>query len=156
MKICPGYHNRTSPCRTGLGAAEETHRADVPDELYQDLACESSPEGLFEYAFFVIELWAVRASRHAAEWAESTPISTSERFDKYLTEVSKVIDLRRPRHFGPMARLDEDGGSRVRFLGHPPAGRERIYYLERMALSDGFVDREAGEIAADLGLGQVF
>ena len=56
------------------------------------------------------------ASRHAAEWAESPPISTSERFDKYLTEVSKVTDLRRLRHFGPMA----------------------------------------GEIAADLGLGQVF
>ena len=36
------------------------------------------------------------------------------------------------------------------------AGWERIYYLERMAFSDGFVDREAGGIVADLGLGQVF
>ncbi len=97
MKICPGYHNGTSPCRTGLDAAQEPHRTDVPDELYQYLDCESSPEG-----------------------------------------------------------LDEDGGSRVRFLGHLPAGWERIYSLERMAFSDGFVDREAGEIAADLGLGQVF
>ena len=36
----------------------------------------------------------------------------------------------------------------------PPGGSD--YYLERMAVSDGFVDREAGGIVADLGLGQVF
>ena len=139
-----------------VDAAEEPHRADLADELYQYLDYENSPEGLFEYAFFVIELWAVRASSHAVEWADSTPIFTSERFDKYLAQASKVTDLRRPQHFGPLSRRDEDGGGRVRFLVYTPAGWERIYYLESMAFSDGFVDQEAGEIVADLGLGQIF
>ena len=102
-----------------LDAAEEPQRADVADELYQYLDYESSPEGLFEYAFF-------------------------------------ATDIRRPQQFGPMARLDEEGGGRVRFLVYTPAGWERIYYLESMAFSDGFVDQEAGEIVADLGMGQIF
>jgi hypothetical protein len=87
---------------------------------------------------------------------DSTPIFTSERFDKYLDEASKATDIRRPQQFGPMARLDEEGGGRVRFLVYTPAGWERIYYLESMAFSDGFVDQEAGEIVADLGMGQIF
>ena len=32
----------------------------------------------------VDELWSVRASRHAAEWLESTPIFTRASFDKIL------------------------------------------------------------------------
>ncbi len=87
---------------------------------------------------------------------DSMPIFTPERFDRCLSEASKVTDLRRPEHFGPLVRLDDDGGGRVRFLVYTPAGWERIYYLESMAFSDGFVDQKAGEIVADLGLGQIF
>ena len=155
MKICPGYHNRTSPCRTGLDAAEEPHRADVPDELYQYLDCESFPEGLFEYAFFVIELWSLRLSRHAADWLESPPIFDVGAFNRVLSAASTVNALNRPEHFGPEARFGADN-SRVRFLVHTPMGWERIYYLESLVFSDGFVEQEAGEIVADLGSGLFF
>ena len=33
---------------------------------------------------------------------------------------------------------------------------ERIYYLESLVFSDGFVEQEAGEIVADLGSGLFF
>lgn len=54
------------------------------------------------------------------------------------------------------ARLDKDGGARVRFLVHTPMGWERIYYLESLVFSDGFVEQEAGEIVANPGSGLVF
>ena len=67
-----------------------------------------------------------------------------------------MSDLRRPEYFGPLARLDESGSGRVRFLVYTPVGWERIYYLESMVFSDGFIDQEAGEIVADMGTGQIF
>ena len=137
-------------------AGEAPTREDLVDQLYDYVEFEGSAEGLFQYAFFVIELWAVRVSRHAAEWAESTPIFTAERFDRFVDEAQKVSDLCRPEHYGPLSRLDEGGGGRVRFLVHTPVGWERIYYLESMVFSDGFVDQEAGEIVADMGMGQIF
>ena len=133
---------------------ETAEREELVEELYQYLQFEHSAEGLFEYAFFVIELWSMRASRHAAEWLESTPIFTEAKFDQILA-AGRVSDLRRPKHFGPIARIDSEGG-RVRFLVHTPMGWERIYYLESMVYGDGFVDQEAGEIVADLGSGHLF
>ncbi len=134
---------------------EAAQREELVEELYQYLQFEHSAAGLFEYAFFVIELWSMRASRHAAEWLESTPIFTEARFDQILEKAGRVSDLRRPEHFGPLARIDTEGG-RVRFLVHTPLGWERIYYLESMVYGDGFVDQEAGEIVADLGSGHLF
>ena len=130
-------------------------REDLVDQLYRYLEFELSPEGLFEYAFFVIELWSRRATRHAAEWLESTPVFTAQGFDQVLDEARKVSDLKRPQVFGPMSRLDGKGG-RVRFLVHTPVAWERIYYLESMVFGDGFVDQEAGEIVADMGSGELF
>ena len=135
--------------------SEVPGREELVEELYGYLEFEQTPKGLFEYAFFVIELWSVRASRHAAEWLESTPIFTGARFDEILDGARKVEDLKRPDHFGPSARCDDEGG-RVRFLVHTPVGWERIYYLESMVSADHYVDQEAGEIVADLGSGQLF
>lgn len=130
-------------------------REELVDQLYRYLEFELSPEGLFEYAFFVIELWSMRATRHAAEWLESTPVFTAPRFDQVLEGARKVSDLKRPHVFGPTSRLDGKGG-RVRFLVHTPIAWERIYYLESMVFGDGFVDQEAGEIIADMGSGELF
>jgi hypothetical protein len=133
----------------------EPEREDLVEQLYQYLRYEASPEGLFEYAFFIIELWSLRLSRHAAEWLESKPIFTQSTFDGIVESANKVNDLRRPDHFGPLSR-SLDGGGRVRFLVHTPMGWERIYYLESMVSADGFVEQEAGEIVADMGMGLVF
>ena len=133
----------------------EIERDDLVDQLYKYLEYESTPQGLFEYAFFVIELWSLRLSRHAADWLESTPIFDVGAFDRVLSAASTVNDLNRPEHFGPEARFGDDN-SRVRFLVHTPMGWERIYYLESLVFSDGFVEQEAGEIVADLGSGLFF
>ena len=138
-----------------LDADSPLERDDLVEQLYQYLEFELSPQGLFEYAFFVIELWSMRASRHAAEWLESTPVFTAGRFDEVLDRARKVSDLKRPQAFGPMCRIDGKGG-RVRFLVHTPIAWERVYYLESMVFGDGFVDQEAGEIIADMGSGELF
>lgn len=131
-------------------------REDLVDSLYRYLHYELTPEGLFEYAFFVIELWSLRMSRHAAEWLESTPIFSEAAFDQVLTGASKVNDVHRPEFFGPLVRPHEEGGGRTRFMVHTPMGWERIYYLESLIAADGFIEQEAGEIVADIGSGLIF
>lgn len=134
----------------------ESSRETLVEELYQYLRHEATPEGLFEYAFFAIELWSLHASGFAAEWLDSMPVFTEAAFDRVLAGASRVADLRRPSHFGPLVKTGVRGGGRVRFLVYTPMGWQRIYYLESEILADGFVDQEAGEIAADLGAGIVF
>lgn len=135
---------------------DEIHREDLVEELYQYFEFERNPQGVFEYAFFAIELWSLRLSRHAADWLESSPIFDAAAFDGVVSQAEKASEVKRPDYFGPQARLDKDGGARVRFLVHTPMGWERIYYLESLVFSDGFVEQEAGEIVADLGSGLVF
>ena len=117
---------------------------------------ELSPQGLFEYAFFVIEMWSLRANLYATEWIDSVPILTRKRFEETVAGAEKVSDLRPPEHFGPLARVTSDGGGRVRFLVHTTYGWERIYYLESLVFPDKFVEQEAGEIVADMGSAQIF
>lgn len=133
----------------------DSQRADLVEQLYQYLEYDRSPQGLFEYAFFSIELWSLRLSRHAADWLESTPIFTADAFDAALAASGKEAEAKRPDFFGPKVEMDDDGG-RVRFLVYTPMGWERVYYLNSQIFSDGFVEQEAGEIIADLGSGLIF
>jgi len=131
-------------------------RDELVEELYQYIECEASPEGLFEYAFFAVELWAVRANAQISEWPDSTPIFTEARFDAIVEGAAKVSDLKRPAHFGPQVRRGEGGGGQVRFLVYTPMGWERIYYLGSKVDAEGFVEQEAGDIVADMGSGMIF
>lgn len=135
---------------------EMPERDELVEELYQYIECEPSPEGLFEYTFFAVELWAVRASAHVSEWPDSTPIFTDARFEAFVERAAKVSDLKRPDHFGPLVRCDEGGGGQVRFLVYTPMGWERIYYLDSKVDAEGFVEQEAGDIVADMGSGMIF
>ena len=128
---------------------------DPVETLYQYLRYERTPQGLFEYAFFVTELWATRASWHAAEWLSSTPVFTQKRFDELVDRAEKVDDLSRPEWYGPEAGLEERGGA-VRFLVYSEMGWERIYYLEIEVDAEGRVDQRAGRIVADFGRGVIF
>ena len=116
---------------------------------------ERSLGGLFEYAFFVLELWSIRASWHEAEWLASTPVLTQKLFEELIDQARKVEQLDPPDWYGPEAALQEQGG-KVRFLVHTPIGWERIYHLEISIAADGRVDQEAGHIFADLGQGDIF
>lgn len=135
--------------------AADADRDQLVEQLYRYLEFERNPQGLFEYAFFVIELWSMRASRHAAEWLDSTPIFTGARFDEVLSRAKTLHEVKRPDCFNAMCRID-DSGARVRFLVHTPVAWERVYYLESMVFSDGFVEQEAGEIVVDMGSGELF
>jgi hypothetical protein len=133
----------------------EPEREDLVEQLYQYFDYEKTPAGLFEYAFFCIELWSLRPSREAVDWLESTPIFAETGFDQALSAAANVSDLQRPHYFGPLAMLGEGGGG-VRFLVHTPMGWDRIHYLESLVFSDGYVEQEAGQIVADMGSGLIF
>ncbi|MFA6110041.1 MAG: hypothetical protein WDA75_14835 [Candidatus Latescibacterota bacterium] len=116
---------------------------------------EHTPQGLFEYAFFLSELRATRASWHAAEWLASTPIFTEARFDTTLARLAPPQELKRPAWFGPQAELAAAGGW-VRFLVYTETGWERIYFLEIEVDEEGRIDQQAGMVVADFGLGMLF
>lgn len=138
----------------GYRHPREHDRLEV-DTLYRRLSYEESPSGLLQYAFFVVELWATRASWHAAEWLDSTPIFTKRRFDSFLERTPPLQPPRRPDSYGPLVYPDDKGGQ-VRFLVHSPVGMERIYYLECDVLADGRVESKAGEILAELAGGFIY
>jgi|APSaa5957512622_1039677.scaffolds.fasta_scaffold07516_2 hypothetical protein len=129
--------------------------ADQVETLYQYLDYERSPQGLFEYVFFIAELWATRASWHAAEWLSSTPIFTEARFTGLVDRAEKVDGLSRPDWYGPEAELREAGG-KVRFPVHTEMGWERIYYLEVTVNPQGSTEQVAGAVLADFGTGLLF
>jgi len=134
---------------------EEEEAEQAVETLYQYLDYERTPQGLFEYAFFVTELWSTRVSWHAAEWLSSTPVFTQERFDQLFDAAKKANSLSRPEWYGPEAGLGEQGGA-VRFLVYTQMGWKRIYYLEIGVRADGRTDMEAGDIVADFGQGIIF
>ncbi len=137
-------------------STEGEERSDQAVEtLYQYLHYDPTPEGLFEYAFFVQELWATRASWHDAEWLATVPIFTRARFEGVLQTAQKVVDLHEPESCAAEAMRTEAGG-RVRFLVHTPMGWDRIYWLEIDVEGDGRLDVHAGDIVADFGLGETF
>ena len=78
---------------------EEAHEQAAVNRLYQYLDYEQSPEGLFEYAFAMLELTSWRAGWHAGEWSDSSPIFCEEDFKSYLHEAPEVPAY--PDHYGP-------------------------------------------------------
>ena len=129
-------------------AAEEVAR------LYQYLDYERSATGLFEYAYFVMELSSLHAGWHAGEWLDSAPIFTQEQFDSFL-QGAIINNVRQPDYYGPLVRLEGDGGE-VKFLVHSPVGMDRIYYLHCVVLTDGRVESHSGDVLVELGPGRVY
>jgi|GEM_PF-650593 len=134
---------------------QEGQGEEAVETLYQYLNYDKTPVGIFEYVFFVQELWSTRASWHEAEWLASTPIFSQTRFDEVVGSARKVEELKRPDWYGPEALVGAEGGQ-VRFLVHTPMGWERIYWLEVGVEADGRLDVHAGDIVADLGQGENF
>ena len=136
---------------------QEGHGEQAVETLYQYLSYDKTPTGIFEYVFFVQELWSTRASWHEAEWLASTPIFTQARFDEIVQGARKVEELKTPAIYGPEAVVDSKTNSgQVRFLVHTPMGWERIYWLEVGVEADGRLDVRAGDIVVDLGQGENF
>ena len=133
--------------RESLGyTPEEAHEQAAVNRLYQYLDYEQSPEGLFEYAFAMLELTSWRAGWHAGEWSDSSPIFCEEDFKSYLHEAPEVPAY--PDHYGPEVRLEKQGGI-VEFMVFSPIGRARFYTLWVYVKESGAVDCRSGRVWCD-------
>lgn len=138
-----------------VDSAEPPNPDELVETLYPYLSYQATASGLFEYAFFHLELFSLRANAQDAEWLSCTPVFTQEEFDRVLAGATRPSEVVRPSHYGPLACLEGEDRS-VRFLVYTPMGWERIYYLESAIRSDGHVEHQAGDVLADMGLGQIF
>lgn len=152
----------------GYEQGKERDAAEV-ERLYRHLAYEPTPAGLFEYAFFILELSSTHASWHAAEWLDSSPVFTKRRFDAIcrhpwgqsfggVSEDPPTEGLAlgsRVEHFAPRVRLGARGGH-VSFLVFSPIGVCGIYRLECTVHPDGRVECLRGDAVADFGPGAIY
>lgn len=118
--------------------------------LYRHLTYEPSPTGLFEYAFFISELWATKSASRAQDWLELEPIFTRRQFDGMVRSARQVTRVIRPDTCDPMARLAEQGGE-VEFIVYQGGAWKRAFILRLTVHPDGSVQREAGTSLANLG-----
>ncbi len=74
--------------------------------------------------YLIIELSSLHAGWNAGEWSDSAPFFTHDQFDFFL-QGAKVDNITRPDYYGPLVRVDREGGE-VKFLVHSPVGMDRI------------------------------
>jgi hypothetical protein len=118
--------------------------------LYRHLAYEPSPIGLFEYAFFISELWATKSASKARDWLDLEPIFTRRQFDAVVRSAKQVTRVMRPETCDPLARLAEAGGE-AEFIVYQGGAWKRIFHLRLLVHPDGSVRREPGNLLANLG-----
>lgn len=128
----------------------ELRRAEV-ETLYNLLSYPRSAEGLFEYAFFVCELWALKSARRAADWLEASPVFSSRRFDEVTRRPgTAAARVARPATFDPLVSLNPSGGGQVSMVIYREAPQRRLLNLRCRVEPDGYVRREPGQILAQL------
>lgn len=145
---------------TGLAAIErdrlagkrgsgELHRLEI-EHLYRHLSYDPSPTGLFEYAFFISELWATKSASKAGDWLDLEPIFTRRHFDGVVRGARQVVRVVRPDSCDPLTRSSPAGGGQVEFFAYQGGAWKRIFRLRTTIDPDGSVRREPGEILANL------
>ncbi len=129
----------------------ELRRTEV-ETLYRYLDYERTAEGLFEYAFFISELWATKSASKAAEWLSMDPLFTRWHFDSVLRKAGRrVVRVSRPASYDPEVTFDPEGGGEVRFLVYSGGPWKRITFFSCWVDAQGSVRREPGELVANLG-----
>ncbi len=118
--------------------------------LYRRLEYEPTPEGLFQYALFISELWSLKSEAKAGEWLETELIFTRRKFEAVLRKVGGVVRVARPRDYDPISQPSRDGGGEVRVLAFHPRGWKRIYLLRIKVDPEGMVQRQVGDLIATL------
>jgi hypothetical protein len=121
------------------------------ESLYQFLEYETSPQGLFEYALFVKELWATKSEAVASDWLELQPLFVKHRFEAVLrAESRQIVRFSRPKSFDPTSLVAPQGGGRVSFLAFEGGPWRRISYRTLVVDPRGWVRDQAGEVIASL------
>lgn len=118
--------------------------------LYRFLSYERSPQGLFEYGYFINELWATKSSAREQDWLDLEPLVVRHKFDAVLRrERKQLVKVSRPDHFDPVVRLGEGGGT-AEFLAYQPGPWKRIIRVQLTVEPDGVVSWSPGEVVASL------
>jgi hypothetical protein len=128
----------------------ELRRMEV-EHLYRHLTYDPTPTGLFEYGFFISELWATKSASRARDWLDLEPIFTRRQFDAVVRAARQVTRVIRPEICDPLARLASGGGGQVEFIVYQGAAWKRIFQIRLTIEADGGVRRDPGELLANLG-----
>ncbi len=122
----------------------------VTNTLYRYIEYERTAMGLFEYAFFINELWATKSAAKDAEWLKLQPLFTRWQFDAVLRKAGRaLVRVARPDSYDPLVFLSPVGGGEVRFLVYHERGWKRIAYLHCLVDPEGSVERSEGELIAN-------
>ena len=119
--------------------------------LYRYLRYPSTQLGIFEYAVFVMELWATKSESKASEWLHLGLIFSRHRFDTLILKSHSAKRIRRPGVYEPTVQIDPGGGGKVQFLAYDSAGWKRVFHMLLRVDQSGHVESEHGTVLVDLG-----
>jgi hypothetical protein len=119
--------------------------------LYQYLRYPPTQLGLFEYAFFVMELWSTKSESKAADWLNMSFIFSRHRFDTLILKSQATKRIRRPDVYEPTVQIDPAGGGKIQFLAYEPRGWKRVLHMFLHVEPSGHVESEPGVVLVDLG-----
>lgn len=119
--------------------------------LYRYLKYPKTPLGLFEYAVFVMELWATKSETKAPQWLAIRPLFSRHAFENQLRKQGGTVKkISRPEVFDPIANLGTAGGGEVNFLAHEGGAWKRIFRMLLHIDHHGHVRSEAGKVFVNL------
>jgi hypothetical protein len=119
--------------------------------LYKYMRYPSTQLGIFEYAVFVMELWATKSKSKAREWLNLGLIFSRQRFDNLILKSQSAKRIRRPGVYVPTVQIDPDGSGKVQFLAYDSTGWKRVFQLLLRVDKGGHVESEPGKVLVDLG-----
>jgi hypothetical protein len=120
------------------------------NSLYRHFSFERSPQGLFEYAYFINELWATKSLGREADWLTLKPLLVRHKFDAVLRkEANRLVRVSKPDHYDPLVFIDGAGG-RVQLLAFQRGPWKRIIRLVMNVDDDGSVDWQPLDVVASL------
>jgi hypothetical protein len=119
--------------------------------LYKYLRYPSTQLGIFEYAIFVMELWATKSESKAREWLTLNLLFTRHSFDNLVLKSQAAKRIRRPEVYEPTVQIDPGGGGKVEFLAYDTTGWKRVLHMLLRIDPGGHVEVEPGKVLVDLG-----
>jgi hypothetical protein len=119
--------------------------------LYKYLRHPSTQLGFFEYAVFVMELWATKSAIKAGEWLNLGLIFSRHRFDTLILKSQSAKRIRRPSVYEPTVLIEPQGGGKVQFIAYDSTGWKRVIQLLLRVDKGGHVESEHGNVLVDLG-----
>jgi hypothetical protein len=117
------------------------------DTLYSHIDYPPTPLGLFEYFFFVNELWATKSASKAADWLNTVFIFSRRGFDQQIRKVPGVAKrVTRPPVYDPVVRIASEGGGSLRYFGYIGGPWKRIIQFECDIDADGYFQQKQGKV----------